>query len=396
MFELFPGNYRWSYNALAALAAGGQIGDLDLILPRLRASGGDDAAWHREWAWLAEVLESRAGKSHADGALETAAEHFFLASLYHTMSEHFIPPSEPLRLSSYRKAIGAFENARMLSGASIERIMVPYENATELPAYFVPGYGHDDCGPAVIFLCGLDTTKEISVLRVRDCLARRGISCLAIDTPGVGEALRLGGLPTRHDYEVPVSAAIDYLHTRADVEPEAMGIIGSSLGGYYVARAAAFEPRLAAAVAWGAINDYHEVWQRRVTEGGAVAAAGFQLMFVTGTNSMEAAMDRIRDFRVAPFGDCIRCPFLVVHGSQDRQVPRTDADRMFAAIGSRDKSLMICDGTNAGSAHCQFDNHFPALLAIADWLAEKLGGGRDTDRIQEKTSEGGNGHGQGQ
>ena len=36
MFELFPGNYRWSYNTWAALAAGGEFGDLGLILDRLR------------------------------------------------------------------------------------------------------------------------------------------------------------------------------------------------------------------------------------------------------------------------------------------------------------------------------------------------------------------------
>jgi hypothetical protein len=37
MFELFPGNYRSSYNTWAALAAGGEFGD-----HRLRASGGRD------------------------------------------------------------------------------------------------------------------------------------------------------------------------------------------------------------------------------------------------------------------------------------------------------------------------------------------------------------------
>ncbi len=372
MFEFFPGNYRWSYNTLAAIAAGGQIGDIDLILGGLRERDGDDEAWYREWSRLGGILETRARNSEESDASESAAEHYFLASLYHTVSEHFIPPAKPLRLECYRTVIETFEKARALSSRAIERVPVPYEGGAELPAYFIPAPGGASPGPAAIFLCGLDTTKEISTLRVRDRLAARGIHCLAVDTPGVGEALRLGKLPTRFDYEVPVAAAIDYLQSRPDVDPTRIGIVGSSLGGYYVARAAAFEPRLRAAVAWGVIHDYHAVWRRRLTVGGAVATAGFQLMFVTGTDSVDAAMERIENFKVQPIGGDIRCPFLVVHGAEDQQVPPGDAERMFDAIGSADKTLLICDGGNAGAAHCQFDNHLPALMLIGDWLHTKL------------------------
>ena len=55
MFEFFPGNYRWSYNTWAALAAGAEFGDLGLILDRLRASGGRDGAWYEAWTWLADT-----------------------------------------------------------------------------------------------------------------------------------------------------------------------------------------------------------------------------------------------------------------------------------------------------------------------------------------------------
>lgn len=110
----------------------------------------------------------------------------------------------------------------------------------------------------------------------------------------------------------------------------------------------------------------------RLTVGGAVATAGFQLMFVTGTDSVDAAMERIENFKVRPIGGDIRCPFLVVHGAEDQQVPPGDAERMFDAIGSPDKTLLICDGRNAGAAHCQFDNHLPALMLIGDWLHTKL------------------------
>lgn len=370
MFELFPGNYRWSYNTWAALAAGGQFGDISLILDRLRNSAGNDQEWQAGWTWLAGRLERRAEASLAIGTRRSASENYFLASLYHKTSEQFIPPADPARLQTYQSALRTFESARELSSLAIERVLVPYGDKS-LPTYFVPSRSGGRA-PTVIFMCGLDTTKEITVLRVRSEFAERGFNLLAIDTPGVGEALRLGKIYTRHDYEVPVRAAIDYLETRADVDRDRISAIGSSLGGYYVARAAAFEHRLAAAIAWGANFDYHAVWHRRITTGGAIAAPTFQLMYITGTDTMEAAMHAIREFKLAPVADRIKCPFLIMHGAEDQQISVSDAKSMFDAIGSSDKTLKIFDGDDGGAAHCQFDNHLPALLYVSDWLGKKL------------------------
>ena len=41
-----------------------------------------------------------------------------------------------------------------------------------------------------------------------------------------------------------------------------------SAGGYYAPRAAAFEKRYRAVVAWGAHYDYHAVWVKRCAEEG--------------------------------------------------------------------------------------------------------------------------------
>ena len=366
MFEFFPGHYRWSYNTLLAFAAGGQLGDFALIQKNLNASVGKDEAWHREWAWLAVVLENRAKA----GSRFTASEDYFLSALYHTISEHFIPPASPERLASYKEVLRTFDLGRENSPHPVERVLVPFEGAS-LPAYFVPGLGNGP-RPAAIFICGLDTTKELWFLRARLQFANRGVSALFIDTPGIGEALRLQKLVTRADYEKPVGAAIDWLERRKDVDAKRVGLVGSSLGGYYVARAAAYEPRVKATVAWGAIYDYHRVWVRRMQGNGIIAAPRFQLMFITGTDTMEAAVAKVKDFRVADFAARIQCPFLVMHGAEDQQVLMEDARAMFDAIGSKEKELVVFDGENGGAAHTQFDNHLPALQICADWIARKL------------------------
>ncbi|GAB3200227.1 alpha/beta fold hydrolase [Nocardioides hungaricus] len=368
MYSFFPDHYRWSYNTLLAFAAGAEMGDVGIILPRLTDQVGDDEVWHEAWRDLAELVEDRSsGKAGV-----SRSEDMFLASLYHTISEHFINPSDSRRLESYRDVLRCFETARQAAPATIERVLVPFEDTT-LPAYFMHAIQGAGPRPTVIFVCGLDTTKELWFLRAREQFALRGLNCLFLDTPGVGEALRLQNLYTRHDYERPVGAAVDYLQGRPEVDPERIGLVGSSLGGYYAARSAAYEPRLKATIAWGAIYDYHRVWVERMAGNGSSAAPTFQLMFITGTTNMEDAVERIAQFKVADFAEQITKPFLIMHGAEDQQVPLADAVAVYERVSSPDKSLVVFDGKNGGAAHTQFDNHRPALHCAADWMQAKLG-----------------------
>ncbi len=368
MYEFFEGNYKWSYNTLLAFCGGAQMGDVARVLERLRGAS-DEFAWHDAWQEIADVATRRAAQTRHP---RSAWQHHLLAALYGILSEHFIPPGSPQRLATYRKALASFDAARAVAPYPVERVEVPYEGAS-LPGYYVPARGASGRKqPAAIFICGLDTTKELWFLRARDEFIERGIACLFLDTPGIGEPVRLRGMPTRHDYEKPVSAAVDWLSARDEIDASRIALVGSSLGGYYVARAAAYEPRVAAAVAWGVIYDYAEVWRWRRRSGASVAAPGFQLMFVTGTHSLEEAERAIEQFHTRECGPLVRCPFLIMHGSDDRQVPPGHAEAMYETIGARDKQLLVFDGDNGGAAHCQFDNHLPALLACADWLADRL------------------------
>jgi 2,6-dihydroxypseudooxynicotine hydrolase len=92
----------------------------------------------------------------------------------------------------------------------------------------------------------LDSVKE-ELHSYGDDFLRRGMAVLAIDGPGQGEMEF--EYPMRFDYEVPVRYAINYLERRPDVDANRVGLMGVSLGGYYAPRAAAFEPRLKAAIA---------------------------------------------------------------------------------------------------------------------------------------------------
>jgi len=368
MFELFPGNYRWSYNAHLALAAGGQFGDLALILPTLQANVGNDEVWHDNWDALAGVLVRRADIASNP---RSKVAHLLLATLYKIMAEHFVPPTDPRRLAAYREVLQLFDRAQAYSDNPVQRVRIPY-GSQALHAYFLPAQASETPAPTVIFVCGLDTTKELWFLRARQEFSLRGMNCLFVDTPGIGEALRIDKIPTRFDYEKPLAAIVDFLEQRPEVDNDRIGIVGSSLGGYYVARGAAFEKRIKATVAWGAIWDYHATWVKRIAGNGASGAPPFQLFYVTGTSTTEAALKVLEPFKVGPIAKQITCPFLIMHGSEDRQVSVDDANDLYEAIASSDKELKIFDGWSGGAAHTQFDNHLPALHYAADWINERL------------------------
>src|SRR6266704_1616489 len=142
---------------------------------------------------------------------------------------------------------------------------------------------------------GMDNCKEMSVLFAGLEFARRGFHTLAIDGPGQGESLRLRGLHARHDYEVPGTAAYEYLAGRREVDPRKIVIMGYSFGGYYAARIAAFEKRYCAGVAMSALHWDLAAWQREVkrrheTDPKTTPQSAFHFRWIMGAEDIDAAI----------------------------------------------------------------------------------------------------------
>jgi dipeptidyl aminopeptidase/acylaminoacyl peptidase len=213
-------------------------------------------------------------------------------------------------------------------------------------------------------------------------LAERGISCMGIDQPGQGATLRLAKLVARHDSEVAVGAVVDYLQARKDVDASRIGIMAASMGGYYAPRAAAFEKRIKACVAWGAIYDYYACWQRRVgwkpgkpiqvSTNSALGTTGKHFLSIMGVPTWEAAFDKLESFRLAGVASKITCDILIVQGADDRQTPLVEAEQLYAEISSKNKELRVYTDAEGGAAHVQLDRPEPALSLICDWFSDHL------------------------
>jgi dienelactone hydrolase len=388
-FMYFPGNYRWSaafVNMLGTTQFGGvDISELHRIGRMLDGKrSDDDEAWFDACVKVADIVRGQAEKFSADRYPVSAASFYLRACHYYQMGERFRTPKDARALDAYRTSVECFHRFVALSGGNIEVVDVPFEGK-KLPGYFVPAHPHPALprergregrgrAPCMVFFDGLDITKEIQFLRGVPDLVRRGISVLVMDGPGTGEAIRFRGMPLRHDYEKAGSACIDYLETRADVDPKRIGVVAISLGGYYAPRCASLEPRFAACIAWGAIWDYYGTWKKRIDAGfnASMSVPGHHIMWILGVDTLDAALKKLEPFRLDGVVQKMRCPFLVVHGEDDEQIPLKDAQALYNASGSADKTLRVFTGEEGGAQHCQRDYLSLGTAVMWNWVEDKL------------------------
>lgn len=381
-FIYFPTNYRWSMGLLLCLSGapwgGAEIDEVHRVGRALSARIGDDEAWFAEWARMGDIVEARGRVEQKKGHTHTAAACLMRAAHYYQVGERFLQRG-PRAPEVYRKAVRSFaDGAAMLRRPRIESVEVPY-GETSLPALFV----HPDVevggkpAPGMVFFDGFDITKEIQYFKGVPDLVARGIACLIVDGPGNGESIRFRNLPLIAETEKYGTAAYEYLAARKEVDPERIGVMAISLGGYYAPRAASLEPRFAACVAWGAQWDYYAVWKRRfdLLDSGALPSLSVppeHLMWVFGVDSREAAMKKLEGFRLDGIVQNMRCPFLLVHGEGDEQIPLSIAEKCFAAVGSKEKTLKVFRREEGGFHHCQVDNITIGVHYMWDWLCDVL------------------------
>jgi len=388
MFEYFEHNYPWNLAVVTALGMGAVASDVDTACRPLRAIADGDVgrssvAWADAWSSLAGRLRRQAEEDERAHHRRSAGEKYVRGALYQLMAERALPCSGAAKLASYRDAMALFSRGLALRGDAGELVEVPYLDRA-LPAIFVPAAG-DGPAPCIVQFNGFDWVKEFNYLSMAEEYARRGIASLLCDQPGSGGALRLHGLTAEVESERAAAACLDYLAGRREVDGSRIGIMAASLGGYYAPRAAAFEPRLACCVAWGAFYDAGEVLQRRLAEGDRYARSvpdvEDQMRWVTGTASLEDAVAFMRRFTLKDVASRITCPLLIVHGGHDRQIPVDHGQKTYdAAHNSRARKLVVLGPEDGGVEHCSIDN-FPLVRDLAaDWISDTLGIASSADR----------------
>ncbi|RYP84014.1 alpha/beta hydrolase [Nocardioides guangzhouensis] len=380
MFEYFPGNYIWNLGVVATLNSGGTIDEVDRACRPIRdlAQQGSDVGTQEfmaSWRRVADQVEEQAVEAEKAGHLRTAGQQYLRAAAYLCQAERMLSNSSPDRVPTYRHCLELMERSFELVDPATTRVEVPFEGTT-LPAYFTNGSPDGRPVPVMIMWNGLDSTKEhMYTSGWPSEMAARGISVLQVDCPGSGEALRLQGLTSRVETEDWARACVDHLEGRPDVRSDRIGLVGWSLGGYYVPRAAAFEKRLALAVAWGANHNWGEVQKKRLEREGENPVPHYweHVLWVWGESDLPTFIEKAERVNLNGVVEQITCPLLITHGEGDRQINVAYAHQSFEqATSAPRKELRIFTPEEGGTEHCGLD-HLPHVAAFtADWIEDTL------------------------
>jgi 2,6-dihydroxypseudooxynicotine hydrolase len=262
----------------------------------------------------------------------------------------------PQMREAHRRAVAVHRKAHQLLDPPVDRVEFPYGDHTLVGNLRRPS--GVDRPPVVVMMPGLDSAKEELTTNERWFLDR-GMATFTIDGPGQGEAEY--DLPIEPAYEKPVSAAIDALEARDDVDAGRIGGWGVSMGGYYVVRAAAFEPRLRAIVSLSGPFEFLSKWDDLPP----MSRAAFRVRSHAATD--EEARARLARIDLSDVIGRVTCPVYVVGGDRDRLVPPEAARRIAEGVSGPVTLNVI-----AGGNHVASNKAYLYRPASADWMAARL------------------------
>jgi dienelactone hydrolase len=311
--------------------------------------------WLDAWCANGDEHASLARAAEHLGRSRTAGEAWISAAVSYHFGKFVWMLDMDRHFAAADRSVAAMTNGFRLLDPTAERLEIGFDGAAMVGNLRrPPGVTRP---PLVLLIAGLDSTKE-EFFAVENTFLARGMATFSLDGPGQGETGRV--LKIRPDFEAPVAAVLDVLCKRPDLDGDRVGLLGVSLGGYYGARAAAFEPRIRAAVLSGGCYDYGSLIRDR----GAHSFATF--MHGCGASTREQAYEVAERMSLEGVASQIAQPLIVVFGKRDRLVPWQHAARVAQEAPNAD--LWMFDEGN----HVCMNLTYRWRPQAADWLAERL------------------------
>src|ERR1700733_13472215 len=248
----------------ASYRQGSDIGEV--LATARRIIDRDADSWLNEWTATAGAAWASAVRARRSGRRVSALAHFRRAATYYAPALYQIAhSSEPdRRLDIWRRQRACWEQILDLSPVPGEHVAIAYEDRT-LPAFFFPATGATGKRrPLVVVNNGSYQATSEMWAQAGAAAAERGYHWLTFDGPGQQATLFENGIPFRPDWEAVLTPVFDGILARSDVDPDRVAVIGIGQGGYWVARALAFEHRFAAAVVDPGIVDVLTAWTDRL------------------------------------------------------------------------------------------------------------------------------------
>ncbi|VVD92353.1 2,6-dihydropseudooxynicotine hydrolase [Pandoraea communis] len=326
---------------------------------------GNADSWASVFEAQGETLVAQADQWIGRGETRAAGETRLRAFTCFRLAWQFVSPGDRF-LTLFHRSQQLFDMAMEELGLPSQRFAVPYGSST-LPGHFFRA--SDPSAPTILIIGGADTCHEDRFLSQGRYYIDRGYNVALADLPGQGST-PADGLFWEPETEKPVGAVLDFLIEKYGVDLSRLALLGMSLGGYFAARSAAEEPRLAAVIATPVLSHPSELFMAAVGSHSNPSQAGQRnmdvLMWKGGTTDLPSLARKWEGTCADPAK--VRMPFLSVLGTQEGGVWQKQTLAWSEGVTAPGSRLLVLGPETGADAHCQGNNPLRLVQEVQAWL----------------------------
>ena len=356
------------------IAYGDSAGDAKKIIEKTRGIK-DLTTWFQVWSDLGNYYRK-------------TSQHLRTAYAYR-MAEFFLNEDHPQKNHMYEESYKYFHLAFRQMGL----------NYTVHEISFMNTYMHSLCFKSeneknIVLICGgYDSFIEEFVPAILD-FANNGYTVILFEGGGQGKTLK-NGLTFMAHWEKPTSCVLDYYKINSCT------MVGISWGGYLAVRAAAFEPRIKAVVAFDVLENgflcmtdmfpsiiksmvrYFVLYEKKRISNRILQMlrrksliadwAMMQGMYITGTKTpYDFYRELLNHALPQEICDKLTCHVLLLAGEKDHYIPNDQFYRLSNKIKhAKSLSARMFTEAEGGEQHCQTGNYQLAVDEILNWMNQR-------------------------
>ncbi|GAA1918437.1 alpha/beta fold hydrolase [Microbacterium aoyamense] len=356
---------------------------------------GDHDAWFTAWHDLALRTLAIADDAAAHDHVVSASEAYLRASAYFGVAVNAASGGEDdaLVASTFAQQQAAWDAFVDHAPVAVDRVEIPYEGRT------LPGWLFLSSTPAphratIVAVNGSDGSLAAMWASCVAPALRRGYNVLVFDGPGQQSQLFDKGTTFRPDWENVLTPVFDAVSRMPGVDPDRIAVYGISQGGYWVARAIAFEHRFVAAITDPGIVDVSTSWTSQVPksllralDAGDTAKFDQEMAFGMrfspetarrwrfrarpyGTKGFAETVEAVRAYTVADVAHEIATPLLILSPEGEQFWPGQSA--RLASLTPDFSTVIDFTTTEGADGHCEPLARTRTAQRMLDWLDDRL------------------------
>ncbi|HTY66202.1 MAG TPA: alpha/beta hydrolase [Alphaproteobacteria bacterium] len=314
--------------------------------------------------------EAKAVEAEKEGDTVTARENYYMATIHWGAAQWPIDENSEKNILCNTKKRECFGKYAALADHKIEAVWIPFQGK-QLPGWLHLPYGYSGGRvPAVVAIPGMDSFKEGGVALYGDRWLNRGLAVLAIEGPGQYECPVLGIYMSVPAWAEAAKAFYEFAAARPEIDPQRIGVVGTSFGSFAGTISAGAEPRYKACAVSGTALE--PGWNTVFNE----ASPTFKKRFMYMANIQdEAKFDAFaKSLTWEGYAEKIRMPYLCIGGEADELSPIENAERCVKAIPGPKRLVIYQDSRHSvGGVPAAALGPSPTGLQ-ADFMAAALSG----------------------